>query len=124
MVYFQTQKKAYLSTRFFSFSFSFSFSFFLSFCFFFLGCFRKRVGWFAQKQLLYAPPLMDSVPKSDVTRDDSQRRFLAQHCVAMLEQCYICSKQYRNNVATIQNNVATMSLCCVALTIVVANRSV
>ena len=46
---------------------------------------------------------MDSVPKSDVTRDDSQRRFLAQHCVAMLEQCYICSKQRRNNV---------VMLCC------------
>ena len=25
--------------------------------------------------------------KGDVTRDDSQRRFLAQHSVVMLEQC-------------------------------------
>ena len=33
----------------------------------------------------------------------SQRRFLAQHSVAMLEQCCACSKQCRNNVAT---------LCC------------
>ena len=41
--------------------------------------------------------------KSDVTRDDSQRRFLAQHSVAMLEQCCNYSKQCRNNVAT---------LCC------------
>ena len=27
--------------------------------------------------------------KGDVTRDDSQRRFLAQHIVAMLEQCFV-----------------------------------
>ena len=39
----------------------------------------------------------------DVTQDDSQRRFLAQHCVAMLEQCCNHLKQCRNNVAT---------LCC------------
>ena len=41
--------------------------------------------------------------KGDVTRDDSQRRFLAQHRVAMLEQCWSRSKQCCNNVAT---------LCC------------
>ena len=41
--------------------------------------------------------------KSDVTRDNSQRRFLAQHSVAMLEQCCNHSKQCRHNVAT---------LCC------------
>ena len=35
----------------------------------------------------------------DVTRDDSQRRFLGQHSVAMLEQCCNHSKQCRNNVA-------------------------
>ena len=39
----------------------------------------------------------------DVTLDDAQRRFLAQHSVAMLEQCCNHSKQCRNNVAT---------LCC------------
>ena len=39
--------------------------------------------------------------KGDVTRDDSQRRFLAQHSVAMLEQCYNHSKHDRNNVATL-----------------------
>ena len=39
----------------------------------------------------------------DVTRDDSQRRFLGQHSVAMLDQCCNHSKQCRNNVAT---------LCC------------
>ena len=45
------------------------------------------------------------VPKSqgDVTRDDSQRRFLARHGVAMLERCCNHSKQRCNNAAT---------LCC------------
>ena len=46
----------------------------------------------------------------DVTRDDSQRQFLAQHSVAMLEQC--CN--YSKNVGE----------RCVALKIVVANRLV
>ena len=41
-------------------------------------------------------------PQGDVTRYDSQRGFLAQHSLAMLEQCNH-SKQYRNNIAT---------LCC------------
>ena len=41
--------------------------------------------------------------KGDIRRDDSQRLFLAQHSVAMLEQCCNHSKQCRNNVAT---------LCC------------
>ena len=41
--------------------------------------------------------------KGHVTRDDLQRRFLAQHSVAMLEQCCSCSKQCRNNV---------VMLCC------------
>ena len=39
----------------------------------------------------------------DVTRNDSQRRFLGQNSVAMLEQCYNHSKQCRTNVAM---------LCC------------
>ena len=55
--------------------------------------------------------------KGDVTRDDPQRRFSAQHIVAMLEQCW-------NNVGTIRNNVATMSQRCVAVKIVVVNRLV
>ena len=38
--------------------------------------------------------------KGDVTRNDSQRPFLAQHSVAMLEQCWKHLKQCRNNVAT------------------------
>ena len=37
--------------------------------------------------------------KGDVTRDDSQRLFLAQHSVAMLEQCCNHSKQCHSNVA-------------------------
>ena len=44
-----------------------------------------------------------SPAKGGVTQDDSQRRFLAQHRVAMLEQCCNHSKQCRNNVAM---------LCC------------
>ena len=39
--------------------------------------------------------------KGDVTRDDPQRRFLAQHSAAMLGQCCNHSKQCRNNVATL-----------------------
>ena len=41
--------------------------------------------------------------KGDVTREDLQQRFLAQHGVAMLEQCCHYSKRCHNNVAT---------LCC------------
>ena len=41
--------------------------------------------------------------KSDVTRDDSQRRFSEQYCVAMMEQCCNHSKQCRSNV---------VMLCC------------
>ena len=39
--------------------------------------------------------------KGDVTRDNSQRRFLAQQSVAMLKQRCNRSKQYRNNVTTL-----------------------
>ena len=49
----------------------------------------------------------------DVTLDDSQRRFLVQHSVVMLE-----------NVVNIRNDVATMLQRCVALKIVVANSLV
>ena len=41
--------------------------------------------------------------KGDVSREDSQRRFLAQHSDAVLEQCWKHSTQYRNNV---------VMLCC------------
>ena len=41
--------------------------------------------------------------KGDFTRNDTQRRFLAQHSIGMLEQCCNDSNQYYNNVAT---------LCC------------
>ena len=51
-----------------------------------------------------APPLKkekkeSKQPYGDVTRDDAQQRFLAQHSVAMLEQCCKDSKQCCNNVA-------------------------
>ena len=39
--------------------------------------------------------------KGDVTRDDSQRRFIAQHSFTILEQCYNHLKRCRNNVATL-----------------------
>ena len=39
--------------------------------------------------------------KGDLTGDDSPRRFLAQHSVAMLEQCCNHWKQCHNNVATL-----------------------
>ena len=49
----------------------------------------------------------------DVTRDDSQRRFLAQHCLAtLLQRCF----EWLHIVPTL--------LRCVALKIVVANRPV
>ena len=57
-----------------------------------------------------------TLAQGDVTRDDSQRRFLAQHSVAMLGQCWI-------NVATMRNNVTTMLQRCIALKIVLENRS-
>ena len=41
----------------------------------------------------------DSNACVNVTRDDSQRRFLAQNRVAMLEQCCNHSKQCCKNVA-------------------------
>ena len=48
-------------------------------------------------------PVVSLDLKGDVKRDNSQRRFLAQHSVAMLEQCCNHSKQCHNNVTT---------LCC------------
>ena len=50
-----------------------------------------------------APPLKkekkeSKQPYGDVTRDDAQQRFLAQHSVAMLEQCCKDSKQCCNAV--------------------------
>ena len=49
--------------------------------------------------------IIDSIAhlKGEATRDDSQRRFLAQNRVTLLEQCCNHSKQCRNNDAT---------LCC------------
>ena len=53
--------------------------------------------------------------KGDVTGNDTQRRFLAQHSTAL--QCW-------NNVASIRISITTMLKRCVALKIVVANRLV
>ena len=37
--------------------------------------------------------------QSDVTRDDSQRRFLAQHSVAsLLQHCSVCSRRSENGM--------------------------
>ena len=50
----------------------------------------------------FSPPIVaksvSASPLGDVTRDDSQRQFLAQHRSAMLEQYCNHSKQCRNNV--------------------------
>ena len=45
-----------------------------------------------------------TIPSAATYRNDLQRRFLAEHSVAMLEQCCSYSKQCCNNVVT---------LCCV-----------
>ena len=58
---------------------------------------RREISAFFLRQGDY------EIIKGDATRNDSQRRFLAQHSVAMLEQWCNHSKQCRNNVAT---------LCC------------
>ena len=47
--------------------------------------------------------------KRGVARYDLQRRFLAQHSGAMLEQCCNYPKQCRNNVATLSRAI---SRCC------------
>ena len=51
------------------------------------------------------------LPILKVTRDDSQRRFLVQHGIAMLEQCCDNSKQCRNNVATRVKTEEDFILC-------------
>ena len=54
-------------------------------------------------QVTFSLPSPSMLLKGDVTRDDSQRRFSAQHSIAMLENCCNYSKQYGDNVET---------LCC------------
>ena len=65
-----------------------------------LGCYKLRSldSWVVKR----ATSLFNSF-QGDVTLDDSQRRFLAQQSVAMLEQCCNLSTQCGNNAAT---------LCC------------
>ena len=57
--------------------------------------------FFTKLGLLFAEVLRRT--KGDAARNDSQRRLLAQHSVAMLERCCNHSKLCRNNVET---------LCC------------
>ena len=42
---------------------------------------------------------LNLVPKGDVTRNDSQPRFVAEHSVTILEQCCNHSKQCDSNDA-------------------------
>ena len=79
----------------------------------FLSCMAFSVGSRSRRIWRQRERLKNNRPKGDVTRDYSQRRFLAQHSVAILEQCCNYSIQCRNNFAM---------LC--ALKIVVANRLV
>ena len=69
------------------------------------SCFSDGLTTVAVVTPCHQRPLLTSSwsrrSKGDVTRDDSQQRFLAQHSVAMLEQLCNYSKQYRNNVATL-----------------------
>ena len=74
----------------------------------------RQLGYYNSRQLLFqfttGITFYDIITIHDrtvVTRDDSQRRFLAQHSVAILEQCCVHSKQCPNNVAT---------LCCANIT--------
>ena len=61
---------------------------------------RFLQGTLNKRPSIRNPVLDDLLKLRDVARGDSQRRFLAQHSVAMLEQCCNYSKQCRNNVAT------------------------
>ena len=58
-----------------------------------------------------------------VTRDDSQRRFLAQNSAAMFEQCCNHSKQCCNNVATLCCAKNKSSLRIVSCNITLRERS-
>ena len=70
-----------------------------------------------EKVHFYPVTFPENKNKCDVTRDDSQRRFLAQHSVAtLLQHCYdIVSNGY---------NIVPILQGCVVLTIVAANRPV
>ena len=61
-------------------------------------------GEYAKKNLTQIVLVLESKGlEGDVTEDDMQRRHLAQHSIAMLEQCWNHSKQCRDNITT---------LCC------------
>ena len=64
----------------------------------FFSCMAFSVGSRSRRIWRQRERLKNNRFKGDVTRDDSQRRFLAQHSVATSEQCCNYSKQCRNNV--------------------------
>ena len=63
----------------------------------------KKTTLRGQHTFLHISLPLFCMTKGDVIRDDSQRRFLAQHSVAILAHCCNHSKQCRNNV---------VMLCC------------
>ena len=66
------------------------------------GCSGNRKRETTEQHICWASVKVHALlTKGHVTRDDSQRRFLAQRSVAMLELCCDYSKQCRNNVATL-----------------------
>ena len=60
---------------------------------------RARTKEYQENLVLVVVLVLES--KGDVMRHDSQRLFLAQYSLAMLEQCCSHSKQCRNNVETL-----------------------
>ena len=64
-----------------------------------------HLGWWQDTILQHDDPVKRNIILHTLgqtcIKDDSQRRFLAQHSLAMLEQCCNSSKQCRNNVATL-----------------------
>ena len=71
---------------------------------------RLLISHVADLRLIWGAREKELGSREKIKNDDSQQRFLAQHSVAMLEQC--CN--YSKNVGE----------RCVALKIVVANRLV
>ena len=60
-------------------------------------------------QVMFSLPLPPWFLKGVVIQDDSQRRFLLQHSVAMLEQCCAYSKQCCNAVLRLKSSLRTVS---------------
>ena len=64
---------------------------------------RLLISCLAGRRLIRGAREKELGSREKIKNDDSQQRVLAQHSVAMLEQCCNHSKQCGNNVAT---------LCC------------